>query len=238
MSSTVIDISWDVEAILHTRPNRFIGMVDIPELGLLQESIHIHDPGRLTELLYPGNRMLLRREDKPTRKTKWDLIAARWDDQWILVHAGYHRSITERILSDPSLCPFGEVREVRSEVKVGRSRIDFLLTVRGGSKILVEVKGCTLTIDGVALFPDAPTERGTRHLETLMQQGREGMRTAVIVLIFRKDSTCFRPNAATDPKFADTFRAAMSAGVEIYPLVLSYEDRKILYHQAIPVCFH
>ena len=115
--------------------------------------------------------------------------------------------------------------------------MDFLVTGKDNTRTLVEVKGCTLTVDGVALFPDAPTERGTRHLETLMQQGREGMRTAVIILIFRKDSTCFRPNVATDPKFAETFGRAMKAGIEIHPLVLSYEEGKILYHHPIPVCF-
>ena len=238
MTSPVIDIPWDVEAVFRERPNRFVGVVDIPSIELSQERIHVHDPGRLTELLYPGNRVLLKREDKPTRKTKWDLIAARWEDRWILVHSGYHRAITEKVLSDPNLCPFGPLKEIRAEVKVGRSRMDFLVTGIDGIKTLVEVKGCTLTVDGVALFPDAPTERGTRHLETLMQEMGEGMKTAVIILIFRKDSTCFRPNEATDPTFAETFRKAREAGVEIHPLVLSYEDMKIHYHQPIPVCFH
>ncbi len=235
MSSIITDISWDMGAIFRERPNRFVGIVDIPELDLKEERIHVHDPGRLTELLFPGNRVLLKREDKETRKTKWDLIAARWEDQWILVHSGYHRAITESILSNKDICPFGELVEIKSEVKVGRSRMDFLVTTKNNDQIMVEVKGCTLTQDGIALFPDAPTERGKRHLETLTRLKEEGMRTAVIILVFRKDSQWFQPNQETDLKFAEAFYTAMEKGVEVYPLVCSYENKMIIYHRTIPV---
>jgi sugar fermentation stimulation protein A len=231
-----MDIPWDEEAVLRSRPNRFIGIVDIPALDLQGERVHVHDPGRLKELLFSGARVLLRREEKQTRKTKWDIIAAAWGERWILVHTGYHRRITEHLLKNASISPFGRLRTIRSEVSVGKSRIDFLVTQEDGTRTLIEVKGCTLTQNGIALFPDAPTERGRRHLETLMDQRKEGLNTAFIILIFRSDSRCFLPNLETDPRFSETFYRARREGVNIYPLVFEYRDGTIYYLKEIPVC--
>lgn len=282
MATNLLEIPWDAEGIVLSRPNRFLAIVDIPEKDLRDEKVHVHDPGRLEELLWPGNKVLLKRVEKEGRKTKWDVIAALWpgqpvdepidprdvgEYQWILIHSGYHRAISEQILSRPDICPFGELKTIRSEVKVGNSRMDFLLELKAEGEqpndsanvvkeneqngrenlktgrmvdgeveeIMVEVKGCSLTVDGIALFPDAPTERGRRHLDTLTRL-RSSMRTAILILILRRDSECFAPNADTDPKFAETFNEARKAGVEVYPALLEYRDSSILFHRFIPVC--
>ncbi|MCK4717608.1 MAG: DNA/RNA nuclease SfsA [Thermoplasmata archaeon] len=228
----VLRLPHDATGSLVSRPNRFLAIVDVDGLG--EQEVHVHDPGRLKELLFPGNELLLRRAEGKKRKTKWDLIAARYEEQWVLVHSGYHRAISEWVLNS-DISPFGHVEEIRPEVRIGHSRLDFVLTDRG-EIIGVEVKGCSLAIDDIALFPDAPTERGRKHLETLMEMKREGVRAALMVLVFRKDAGCFYPKEDTDPKFANTFWDAMEAGVEVYPLVFTYENGKIWYLHKIPVC--
>jgi sugar fermentation stimulation protein A len=239
MNLEILKVKYDAKGIFKERPNRFLGIVDIisdSKIEKYSEEVHIHDPGRLRELLYPGNQILLKRATNPERKTRWDIIAARAEEQWVLIHSGYHRAITENILQNKSLCPFGKLNSIKAEVPFGHSRLDFLLTTNNDTNMLVEVKGCTLTRDGIALFPDAPTERGTRHIETLMNAKVNGYSTALIVLVFRQDSKCFMPNSDTDPKFTSMFKTAVLSGLEVYPLVLSYDGEMIYYEKIIPLC--
>ncbi len=233
----LLEVPIDAEGVLLERPNRFLALVDIDTDGgaLPSERVHVHDPGRLHELLYPGNRLLVRRVRSDKRSTAWDLIAARYVDEWILVHSGLHRALAERIIGDTDLSPFGPVTEVRPEVTVGRHRLDFRLIRPDGSVLWLEVKGCTLAEDGVALFPDAPTVRGRKHLETLMGLADRGDAAAVMVLVFRPDARSFAPKADTDPAFAETFYRALDAGVQVVPIVLGYRDRTIVHLQRIPV---
>jgi sugar fermentation stimulation protein A len=228
-----------VKATFKSRPNRFLGIADItsPKKDKKKKvKVHVHDPGRLEELLYPGNQVLLRKAANKNRKTKWDVIAAFHEGNWILTHSGYHREIAEWVLNNPKVSPFKKVTSIKPEAKVGKSRLDFLLEKKNGKRIWVEVKGCTLAVDGVALFPDAPTERGRRHLETLVKLKKKGDDAAVIILIFRSDAKCFAPNVETDPNFSDTFIKAIKAGVQVYPLVFKFENRALYYINKIPVC--
>jgi sugar fermentation stimulation protein A len=244
MPIRLLDLPYDAEGIFLERPNRFLGIVDIvnPKTAIVTSKavkVHVHDPGRLKEILYPGNRVLLKKPNKISlnhRKTSWNLLAGQVNDRWILVNSGFHRKIVENILVNDRINPFGELEEIRPEVKFGKSILDFLVTNQFAKQIFVEVKGCTLTIDGRALFPDAPTERGSRHLEELVKAIEKGYRTAVIILVFRIDSECFAPNTSTDPKFAKSFKAALTAGVEIHPIVLSYRTGCIYFEKKIPVC--
>ena len=98
------------------------------------------------------------------------------------------------------------------------------------------MKGCTLAVDGVALFPDAPTKRGRKHLETLMEMKASGNRAALMILIFRHEARCFSPNEETDPRFTETFRSAMEAGVEVHPVVFRYDGVNVSYLGTVPVC--
>jgi sugar fermentation stimulation protein A len=239
MTIPVMKIHWDTKATFRSRPNRFLGIVDItsPKKNRKKkEKVHVHDPGRLNELLYPGNKVLLRKTSNPNRKTKWDLIAAMYDDQWVLVHSGFHREIAEWVIGNEKVSPFKKVKDIKPEVKFGKSRLDFLLTKKNGKKIWVEVKGCTLAVDDVALFPDAPTIRGSRHVRHLIEAKEKGDEAAIIILVFRQDARCFAPHAETDPDFSKAFYSAFEVGVEVHPLKFSYKDGVVNYIGEIPVC--
>ena len=233
----LLEIPHDRRAIFKSRSNRFLGILSFENASgqTTEERVHIHDPGRLKELLYPGNSVLIRRaSSQRERKTSWDLIAARNEEDWILVNSGYHRYLAERILKDQAISPLGKVTNLRAEVPFGHSRIDFAGRTADGSELLIEIKGCTLAIDDLALFPDAPTKRGKRHLDTLIAARNEGLGAALIVLVFRPEASSFAPNSNTDPGFAATFGDAVAAGVEIHPLVLAYDGREVSFIRRIP----
>jgi sugar fermentation stimulation protein A len=197
---------------------------------------HVHDPGRLREILYPGNRVVLKSAGAPRRKTAWDVIAGRVGSDWVLVHSGYHRGLAERILRDPSISPLGGIAKLEAEVRYGHSRLDFRAVLGDGTVTWVEVKGCTLTAGGAALFPDAPTVRGRKHLHALTEARSEGAGAALLVLVLGPEARCFAPNEATDPAYTAAFREAVNHGVEVYPLMLSYDRSTVRYHRRLPLC--
>ncbi|WP_445476023.1 DNA/RNA nuclease SfsA [Methanococcoides methylutens] len=237
----VIEIPWDAEGKLLSRPNRFLGVVDITSISgssadTQEEKVHIHDPGRLEDLLYPGNDLLLKKAINTNRKTGWDVIAAKADDGWILINSAFHRKIAEWAIRN-EVCPYLEgLDSIAAEQKFGDSRLDFLLG-KGDTKIWVEVKGCTLIDDGRrAIFPDAPTLRGRRHVEELIKAVRSGDEALLLILVFRSDAQCFAPNGVIDPDLAAVFRDAIDAGVKVCTLVFSYEGMEIIYRGRIPLC--
>lgn len=237
MKISVMKLPEDASGIFRVRLNRFAGIVDITEPEKAQVVlVHIHDPGRLQEILYPGNNVLLKYSTKKRRKTQWDIIAGKCDEHWVFVHSGYHHKIGEWILKNQHVNPFGRLREIKAEVKQGHSRIDFVMESEQETQIWAEVKGCTLAEEGIALFPDAPTERGRRHLKTLIDLKQNGARTAVIMLVFRPDAKCFLPNHRTDPEFAHIFFDALNKGVEFYAFGFTYDNGEVYYRGRIPLC--
>ena len=229
----ILDIPHDKRAVFIERLNRFLGVAEIDGQRV---NVHIHDPGRLPEILYPGNSVLLRRSARQKRKTKWDVLAGLVDKRWVFVHSGYHRAITEKILLNESISPFGAVSELDAEVRYKTSRLDFRLKLSIGDIVWLEVKGCTLAKNGVALFPDAPTTRGRRHIEELIKLKEDGYRAAVLFLVMRADARCFAPNQSMDPEFAKSFKQAVEKGVEIYPIKMDYDGEKIWYKVCVPLC--
>jgi len=225
-------IQIDEEATFLERPNRFIAHVKLDNGS--EEIVHVHDSGRIKELLYKGNRVKLRRATNPNRKTKWDMISGKADDgEDILINSSFHRYIGENLLNKPEISPFGEVESLKAEVKYGKSRLDFLLD-KNGEKIWVETKGVSLAQDKIAMFPDAPSERAVKHLQELMELKEKGDRAAVVLLIFR-GSKIFRPKYETDPKFAEYFYKALEKGVEIYPIQLSLDNGTINYRGTVEI---
>ncbi len=233
MSVPLLHLPADIEATFLARRNRFLGVVRLDES---EEEVHIHDPGRLEELLWPGNRVLLRWAQRAGRKTKFDLMAAEAHGRWVLVHSGSHRALAEALFQKQECSPFSGIRSIRPEVKVGRSRLDFRITFHDSGPMLVETKGCTLCREGKALFPDAPTERGGRHLMELIRLADSGARTAVVIFITCPNADCFAPNSQTDPKFTELFWRAVERGVEIHPLSISYDGTWLYYEGRVPVC--
>ena len=221
----IYNIPTDEEATFLERPNRFIARVK-RDNG--EEVIcHVHDSGRLPELLYEGNRVKIRKASNPERKTGWDVISAKADGNDILINSAFHRYISENILKNSEISPFGQVDELKAEVKYGKSRIDYRL-IKDGKEIWVEIKGVSLSVDREAQFPDAPSERAQKHLIELMEIVESGHRGAVVLLVLR-DSYGFRPKFETDPKFNELFYLAKQKGVEIYPLQLEFKDNNINY---------
>ena len=129
-----------------------------------------------------------------------------------------------------------DIREITPEVTVGHSRLDFVVSDSSGLRTGIEVKGCTFVRNHIALFPDAPTKRGVRHLQTLMQMRKNGEKAILIILIFGPNPHEFCPNHLTDPKFTETFWDAVDCGVEIFPLLLRYQGTSIQYLQRIKLC--
>lgn len=227
----IYKIAIDEEATFIERPNRFIARV-LRDNG--EEVIcHVHDSGRLPELLYSGNRVKIRHANNPDRKTAWDVISAKADDKDILINSAFHRYISENILNNPKISPLGGVDELKAEVKYGKSRIDYRL-IKDGKEIWVEIKGVSLSVDREAMFPDAPSERAQKHLMELMEIKEQGHRAAVMLLVLR-DSYGFRPKFETDPKFNELFYMAKEKGVEIYPMQLEFVDGNINYVRQLDI---
>lgn len=217
----ILHIDGLVEGIFKNRPNRYLAEVEVqgePQI------VHVHDPGRLKELLFSENKCLIRSVTNPNRKTKWDMIMARKCSEWVLIHSGYHRYLAEEIINN-EYSPFGKVEKFKAEVKLEHSRIDFKAETEDGNTLWIEVKGCSLSEDGIAKFPDAPTERGRRHLETLIMRKKNypSERVAVLILVLSK-SKIFEPNYKTDPKFYKVFYNALDEGVEVYPCQICYDE--------------
>ena len=230
-NKVILHLKGDITARFVSRNNRFLGTV---EISGKKEVAHIHDPGRLEELLYSGNRVLLKRYNNPRRKTKWEIIGAEFQHHWIFINSKFHRAISQRIIEDPEISPFGNIDKIIPEIKAGNSRLDYLIE-KGGKRIWVEVKGCTLLKNGISLFPDAPTRRGTRHVEELIKKIDSGDRGALMILVFHH-SKCFLPNAQTDPHFARFFWEGVEMGLEIYPVELNYDGEIITYAGPVKIC--
>ncbi len=235
MKKILIQVPHDAQGVFKTRKNRFLSEVEIFETSSV-EDVHVRDPGRLGEILYMGNEVLLEKSQSENRKTNWTLLAGKVKNQWVFVNSGYHRPIAEKILDDPEISPFKGPIKYEAEKRLGNSRIDFLLE-KEAEKIWVEVKGCTLARDDKALFPDSPSKRGRRHVEELIEAiTHKKTSGALLFLVFRSDISCFEPNEDRDPDFARAFEKGIEAGLEVHPVRLNYDGSVIEYRGKIPLC--
>ena len=190
------------------RPNRFIAHVEIEGKT---EICHVKNTGRCRELLPAGARVWCEVAQNPARKTKFDLITVQKGHRLINMDSQAPNMAAGEWLRSGGL---GEIENLRAETVHGSSRFDFSFTL-AGRPCLLEVKGVTLEHDGVCAFPDAPTERGARHLRELDQAVREGYGAYVLFVIQMSDVKYLRPNRETDPDFADALRQAADAGVQV-----------------------
>ena len=197
-----------VPGIFHARPNRFIAHIEID--GQMQ-ICHVKNTGRCRELLPPGAKVWCQESTNPNRKTKYDLIAVQKGDRLINMDSQAPNIAAGEWLRSGGL---GSVEQVKAETVHGDSRFDFSF-VKDGTLCFLEVKGVTLETDGVCAFPDAPTERGAKHLRGLIQAAREGYGAYVLFVIQMSDVKYLHPNDATDPVFAAALREAAENGVTI-----------------------
>lgn len=187
------------------RPNRFIANVLFDNQV---EVCHVKNTGRCKELLVKGATVYLQKSDNPNRKTKYDLIAVQKGERLINMDSQIVNSVAFEFL--PNL--FDNIKLIKPEYKYGNSRLDFYVETEI-DKILIEVKGVTLENDGTVSFPDAPTERGVKHLKELQKAVTEGYRAYVLFIVQMSDVKYFEPNGKTHPEFAEELKKAKENGV-------------------------
>lgn len=219
-------------AVFLTRPNRFIATVRLPSGET--ETVHVKNTGRCKELLVPGCRVILAESDNPNRKTKYDLVAVekqRDNAPTLLIN------MDSQIANDAAeeyLRRIYPSAKIRREVTKGDSRFDFYIEV-GEHRLFLEVKGVTLEKDGIAFFPDAPTERGVKHLCHLADCVSEGLEGAVLFVIQMKGIREFRPNDSMDPKFGAALRKAAEEGVTVSAIDCIITEDSITADTPVPV---
>lgn len=191
---------------------------------------YLPNPGRLEEILVPG-RVLMLLPVSGRRRTAWDAVAALVGGTLVGIDSRVPNLLIREALLDGTIPEFQGYRLVKAEPKVYSSRLDFLLD----PPCVLEVKGSSLVRDGVALFPDAPTVRGRRHLEELARARRSGMRAAIIFVVQREDARSLSPNWEVDPGFGEGLRAAVQGGVEAMAFVSGWSRDEILLRRGLEV---
>ena len=217
-----------IPGIFLARPNRFIAHVDI---GGSTQIVHVKNTGRCRELLPPGAQVWCQRCDNPSRKTKYDLITVRKGSRLINMDSQAPNAAAREWLLSGGL---GEITNLRAETVMGDSRFDFSFE-KDGRQCFLEVKGVTLETDGVCAFPDAPTERGAKHLQGLCKLATEGFGAYVLFVIQMSDVKYLQPNEATDPAFAAALRQAAASGVTILALDCQVTEDSMTIQNPVPV---
>ncbi len=195
--------------IFCSRPNRFIAFVKIEDQV---QTCHVKNTGRCRELLIPGAVVYVQKSDNPARKTKYSVIGVKKGKRIINIDSqAPNRAVSEWLLKGGLL---NDITLLKSEKTYGSSRFDFYIETRK-EKIYMEVKGVTLEDNGIVLFPDAPTERGVKHIKELCRCRQEGFLAYLIFVVQMKDVLYFKPNDFTDPEFGEALREAAELGVHI-----------------------
>ena len=225
-----------VPATFISRPNRFIAHVQLEENSNKIEIVHVKNTGRCKELLIPECKVYLEKSNNPNRKTKFDLIAVE------KIYPENSENPNKKLLVNmDSQLPNKVAHEwlqtqgysfIKPEFSFRKSRIDFYME-KDDKKFLMEVKGCTLEIDGIGYFPDAPTERGVKHLEELILARQQGYSCKIAFVIQMEGITEVRGNATTHPEFATTLQKAKDAGVEVLFLCCRVMPDEVFVEKAI-----
>ena len=211
------------------RPNRFSAPVEVD--GTV-ETVHVKNTGRCRELLIPGVTVYLECSTNPLRKTAWDLVAVEKGERLINMDSQAPNKVFAEWANAGQFIP--DLTLLRPETTWGKSRFDFYWEA-GDRRGFVEVKGCTLEEDGFCRFPDAPTERGVKHLNELASCMEYGYEAAVCFVIQMEGMKQFSPNDATHPAFGDALRAAHAAGVQVLAVGCSVTPDSLQITHSIPV---
>ena len=200
------------------RPNRFIAHVEIDGK---EETVHVKNTGRCREILMPGVEVFLEKSDNPTRKTAYDLVTANKPGFGLInIDSQSPNKLAMEWLSERAF------DYIKPEYTYGKSRIDFYME-RGNSKFLMEVKGCTLEVNGMGYFPDAPTERGVKHLHELAAAAKEGYE-AILCFVIQMEGICeVRVEENIHPEFAEALAEAEAAGVRVLFLMCEVKEQEV-----------
>ena len=201
------------------RPNRFIAEVMVDGV---QETVHVKNTGRCRELLIPGCEVWLTEPDSPGRKTRYDLVAVRKDNGLLInIDSQAPNKVAREWLDTRNY------DVVVPEYRYGDSRIDFYME-RDGERFLMEVKGCTLEVDGIGYFPDAPTERGVKHLKELARAEGEGYHAMLAFVIQMDGISEVRANVSMHPEFGEALEEAKAAGVKVVYITCHVEPGELV----------
>lgn len=214
--------------IFRDRPNRFIAHVELD--GKL-ETVHVKNTGRCRELLVPGAKVWCQKSENPARKTKFDLICVEKGPYLINMDSQAPNKAVQEWLLGGGL---GQIRDLRPETVHGDSRFDFAFQ-KDGKQCYLEVKGVTLEDGGICAFPDAPTERGAKHLRGLQRAVTEGCTCYALFVIQMRPVLYFHPNDATDPVFGKALREAAAGGVHILAVDCQVTPNSMTVGQTVEV---
>lgn len=217
-----------VPGVFLARPNRFIAHVEIDGQT---EVCHVKNTGRCRELLPVGAKVWCQKAENPNRKTGYDLITVQKGHRLINMDSQAPNKAAHQWLAQGGL---GPLTDLRAEVTRGNSRFDFAFT-KEGRPCYLEVKGVTLEHDGICAFPDAPTDRGTRHLRELADLAAQGYGAYVLFVIQMEDVKYLHPNDATDPAFGEALRQARDAGVQILAVSCHVSSDTMTVADPVPV---
>ncbi|MBU0484340.1 MAG: DNA/RNA nuclease SfsA [Proteobacteria bacterium] len=218
--------------ILVRRYQRFLADVELADHSII--TVHCPNSGSMLGCQTPGLAAMISRSANPNRKYPHTLEMVRVNQTWI----GINTSLTNRLVKEAiehgiiqELLPFDTIR---AEVKTGQSRLDFLLQ-NGESKIWLEVKNCTMAQEKTAMFPDAVTARGTKHLHELLKLKKEGHRAAILFCVQREDTDCFTPARQIDPLYAEILGQVYKQGVEILAYQAQVSPEQIMIVRKLPI---
>lgn len=212
--------------VFRARPNRFVAVVEVDGADAV---CHVKNTGRCKELLVPGCTVILEPAANPARKTPYDVIAVYKGDRLINMDSQAPNKVAEEYLKERF-----PAAVIRREVRYGDSRLDFAMEL-DGETWYVEVKGCTLEVDNIGYFPDAPTDRGVKHLRHLMQAVKEGYKAAVLFVVQMEGIAAIRPNDTTHPTFGDALRQAAAAGVQVWAVDCAVTPDTLTHRAPVPV---
>ena len=218
------------EATFIERPNRFLGVVN---LNGAPTECFIPNPGRMHELMTPGKTVYLIHRPGPQRKTSYDMVTVLHEGTLVSIDSRLPNTLLAEAIQAGLLPEFKGFTVKRREPTYHDSRLDLELT-DGASRVLVECKSSTLVIEGTAHFPDAPTRRGARHMNTLIH-ALGGGKAAACFIIQREDAESFTPHALMDPEFALSLRNASRAGVEVYAYRCRVTVEAVMLAERVPV---
>lgn len=195
------------------RVNRFIADIELSDGQIVQA--HLANTGRMQELLRPGVAALVRPAKNPARKTAWDLLAVDHGGSWVCLAAAWANDFMREWLSKGRIAGFYDWKQIEWEKKIGNSRFDFAVTLQSGERWLLEVKSVNYVIDGHALFPDAPTTRGRRHVEELLALREQGWQVGIFFVTMGQPVVDVGFNAENDPEFARVMQRAIAEGAAV-----------------------
>lgn len=214
------------------RPNRFQAYVKLDNEEIM---VHVPNTGRCKEILIPGTTVILREENNPTRKTKYDLIGGYKNDKFINIDSQMPNKVVEEALKLGNIKKLKKYNIIKREKTYGKSRFDFKLVNNLGEEYYLEVKGVTLEENGITKFPDAPTERGTKHILELIDAKNNGIGAGVLFLIQMDNVKYFTPNKEMDRNFSEALIAANEVGVDIFAYECDIDEDFITLKKEVKV---